>query len=134
MDDLLANVDKELLTLYAEIRGDTKNALTFEIIKRRIRESSWYRMQRSKSQAEQKLDEKNFQAFLQKLHEEIIDGKPIVVDPAVVYFLVTLGFSEKEIPSQDTKRGKHILELIAELIRLHSIQKRVFESRFRSSP
>jgi hypothetical protein len=134
LSNLLADADKELLTLNAEIRRDTETALTFEKIKQRIRESSWYRMQKSKARAEQKLDDKNFQTFLQQLHKEIIGGKPIVVDPPVVYFLITLGFSEKEIPSQGTKQGRHVLELVADLIRLHAIQEKVFKSKSRSSP
>ncbi len=135
-DSVLADVDKELTALFVEIRKDKRSAFTFDGIRQGIRESAWFNTQgvKAKVESEKKLNGKNLEVFLEQLHKDMIVGKPIVVDPPVAYFLTTLGFSEKEMPNPNTKQGRYVLELVADLVRLYAVQKRVFKSRSRSSP
>ncbi len=131
LEKALKNVDKELATLLVEIRKDKKSALTFDRMKQGVRESSWFNIQgaRARAEIEKKLNGTNFQAFLKQLHEDIMVGKPIVVDPPFVYFIATLGFSEGDLPDPNTRQGRYVLELIADLVRLHAVQKRVLKKQ-----
>jgi len=127
---VLSTVDKELQTLIAETRKDKRNALTYEKIKQALRDSPWFRTPESRAEIERKLQDKNFYQFLKQLHKDIIGGKPIVVEPSVVYFLLTLDFSAvNEIPVGKTLHERRILELVADLIRLYAVQRRVSKSK-----
>ena len=126
---VLKEIDQELNPLTTKIHANNKNALTLENIRIGIQDTAWFKTQKPwiRRRITSKELDKEFPHFLQELHKQILEGRPIVASPPIVYFIVTLGFNKKEFPKAETVIGSHILELIADLIRLYAVETIAFD-------
>jgi hypothetical protein len=126
---VLKEIDQELNPLTTKIHANNQNALTYENIKIGIQDTAWFKTQTpgTRRRITSKELKTELLSFLQELHNQILEGRPIVASPPIVYFIVTLGFNKEEFPKAETVIGSHILELIADLIRLYAVEKIAFK-------
>lgn len=118
------NVDDILESVLNEIYSYSQFTLTYEQVERCIHESSWFQTIK-KTKVYEKLD-KNLDDFLQELQDQLLKGIPIVVCPPVLYFILTLDFSNihkiKELDHSAKEETKLIKEMIADCIRLYAVR------------
>lgn len=125
------NVDPILREILKEARTYSNYLLTHQQIKQSLLKSPWFHLLEEKAPKRNEV-EKDIRKFLLELQEDLLRGIPLIVEPFVLYYIFTLDFStyDKLLPilePQDEEQEKHaqrIKELIADCIRLYSVQKR----------
>jgi len=120
------NVDDILESILDEVYGYSQFTLTFKQVKLCLLKSSWFQVvKRNKSY--ESLN-KNIKNLLRELQNQLLKGIPIIVCPPVLYFILTLDFSNitkiKELDNPAKEEAKLIKEMIADCIRLYAVQQR----------
>ena len=103
-----------------EVRTYSRFALTKDQIKRSIEMGPWSRVL---SLFERSISLES----LDKLQDDLLRGKPIIVEPPVLYYIVTFNFPKVEVilepkTEKDKKRSRKIKELMTDCIRLYVVQ------------
>lgn len=122
------NVDVILTDVLGEVRNYSRYVLTYKQVEQSIRESTWFRTLKRSGKVEEKLNNKNFDQFLQQLQDDFLKGIPIIIDPPALYFIITLEFSDPEKISEldsTTTKATSIRELVADCVRLYAVQHRL---------
>jgi hypothetical protein len=122
-DDIIKDVEEALAKVKNGINKRSKFILTKEVIEKCISRSMWFRLTREHQGTREKLTSFD----LRKIREGISKGKPIVVDPSVVYYLIVLNSmaSSKELKRIEAKdeSARMFREFVADMIRQYHIQK-----------
>jgi hypothetical protein len=124
------NVDSILREILKEARKYSNYLLTHQQIKQSLLKSPWFQLLEKKAPKRNEV-ETNIRKFLLELQEDLLRGIPLVVEPFVLYYIFTLDFSTYNklrpiLEPQGAEQEKHaqrIKELIADCIRLYSVQK-----------
>lgn len=131
VDTLFDEVEKAIAPVRSKASKYSKFVLTPEGIKGSISQSMWFRTSIDRKEARKKLIPLNFQKMLKKIGSDILEGKPIVVDPPVIYYLVISNFisSPKKLKRIEgkTENAQMLREFIADLVRLYYVQSQFMQ-------
>lgn len=124
------NVDPILRNILKEARKYSDYLLTHQQIKQGLLQNRWFQLLEEKAPKRNEV-ETDIRKFLVDLQEDLIEGIPLIVEPFVLYYIFTLDFStyHKLLPilepqgEEQEKHAQRIKELIADCIRLYSVQK-----------
>jgi len=124
------NVDPILRKILKEARKYSNYLLTHQQIKQSLLKSPWFQL--LEETPKRKEIETNIWEFLVNLQEDLLQGIPLILEPFVLYYIFTLDFStyHKLLPilepqgEEQEKHAQRIKELIADCIRLYSVQRR----------
>jgi hypothetical protein len=121
ISNILTDADSGLSKIASKVRNYSSFALTYEKIRQAIKDSSWFRIVGNGTQVTAERQD----ALMKTLHKALLEGEPIIVEPPVLYFLLTLEFSDqKAVLSLDDPINEPIRRLVADCIRLYAIQRR----------
>lgn len=126
VDSLASEVEKAIIPAKKEASKYSKFILTPEQIQRSVSLTMWFQTVKSLgSTADSVL--KDFKKWEDKLINDILEGKPIVVDPPVIYYFLT---SSCMLRSENLKKlegrdedARMLREFIADLVRLYHVQR-----------
>lgn len=128
---IIEDVENALYRILPETRAYADFALTPEKIEQTIRRSPWFQTMESCEGGSTKSANEHFDSFAESLHEAFLRGEPIIVDPFILYFLLTLDFSNTDgISELDEPDAEQIRKLVADAIRLYAVQKRYSSDGF----
>ena len=128
INGVLSDVDSVLMKIFPKIRKYSNFNLSSETIEQVIQDSPWMRMVKKKEKNDNKKKIVDSVAFL-KLRDEFLKGIPIILDPPVLYYIISRNFSDsKKLKELDLEDAELIRTLLADSIRLYAVQRQYLNS------
>jgi hypothetical protein len=134
VESITQSVLRAIAKVKKEINRNAKFVLTEETIKKSIMQSSLPKLAaKHDDSAKQKLQEPDFSKLFEKIVVGLLEGKPVVVDPPVIYYILILNFARspdriEEIEAK-TENAQVFREFIADLVRLYYVQSQFLQSK-----
>jgi len=122
-DDIVKDVEEAITNIKNGISKHSKFILTEEMVEKSISRSMWFELTRGRKGVQEKLTSRD----LRKIRKGISMGKPMIVDPPVIYYLIVLNSmsSSKELQRIEakTENARMFREFVADMVRLYHVQR-----------
>jgi hypothetical protein len=123
-------VDSDVSRIWKEADTYSLYALTYSQVTESLKEGPWFKLLKEKMKKNQKT-RVNSVAFLKEAQQALLNGVPIIVEPFTLYYILTLDFSDirplrpilTPVTQDERKHALRIKELMADAIRLYSVEK-----------